>query len=452
MFDPFTTTFNLVDGGTMGGSTFGAWTLNDQGCLFYSAGDTPGDGVDTICVIATNAMGTMDTTCIIVSITELPPLTTDTLYISVPVDDTKTTCVTLEPGFDDGQVTYSLCDGSQFGGSIYGSWSLDSLGCLTYLANDMPGEHVDTICIIACNGSGVCDTTIVIVTITEKVPCMPILEVIEVSLEVNAQTTICVDLEPCMDPLTTSMTSCDGTTSGTTLMEYGSWHPFTSCIVYTAGDTPGAQVDTLCIVVCDSVANVCDTTYIVVTITEKVPCAGETETVYVTIPTNGAAFACAKLEACMDSTAIVYGSCSGLFADTTDYGSWTLNEGDGCINYIAGTVPGLFVDTLCIIGCDTTNNVCDTTFVIISITPDCPAILADDIVNINIPDCGGQAEYCLDIPLDQIVNYTFEENGQPFNGIVDGCAFDSLFGYNYSLIPDRAWQAPTTWTNGRSMV
>ena len=61
------TTYSLLSGGVNGGSIFGDWVLGDNGCLVYTANDTAGDSVDTICVTA-NFNNLVDTTCIIISV------------------------------------------------------------------------------------------------------------------------------------------------------------------------------------------------------------------------------------------------------------------------------------------------------------------------------------------------------------------------------------------------
>lgn len=61
------TNYSLLSGGINGSSIFGNWVLGDHGCLVYTANDTSGISVDTICVLA-NFSNLVDTTCIIVSV------------------------------------------------------------------------------------------------------------------------------------------------------------------------------------------------------------------------------------------------------------------------------------------------------------------------------------------------------------------------------------------------
>lgn len=68
------TTYSLLSGGMNGSSIFGGWVLGDNGCLVYSANDTAGVSVDTICVLA-NFNNLVDTTCIIVSVLPICDMT-----------------------------------------------------------------------------------------------------------------------------------------------------------------------------------------------------------------------------------------------------------------------------------------------------------------------------------------------------------------------------------------
>lgn len=61
------TNYTLLTGGINGSSIFGNWELGDNGCLTYTANDSAGVSVDTICVLA-NFSNLVDTTCIIVSV------------------------------------------------------------------------------------------------------------------------------------------------------------------------------------------------------------------------------------------------------------------------------------------------------------------------------------------------------------------------------------------------
>ena len=74
---PGTATFFLpANGGVnFGSSSFGAWALQPNGCLIYSAGNTAGLRIDTICIASTvNPAGLSDTICVLVNIVTQPCL------------------------------------------------------------------------------------------------------------------------------------------------------------------------------------------------------------------------------------------------------------------------------------------------------------------------------------------------------------------------------------------
>ena len=59
----------LGNNSNTGSSAFGSWILKPNGCLFYTAGNTQGQAVDTICIIRdVNLPGLDDTVCVIVNI------------------------------------------------------------------------------------------------------------------------------------------------------------------------------------------------------------------------------------------------------------------------------------------------------------------------------------------------------------------------------------------------
>ena len=89
----------------------------------------------------------------------------DTVNVNLPTNSLTEYCFELESCFDSVGITYELLDGGFAGLSNFGSWTLDSIGCLNYTSNAFPGIGVDTICIIA-NDNGLPDTTCVIISIT----------------------------------------------------------------------------------------------------------------------------------------------------------------------------------------------------------------------------------------------------------------------------------------------
>ncbi len=118
-------TYELQDGGFSGFSTFGAWSLNAQGCLNYFSNITPGIGVDTICIIA-NDNGLPDTTCVIISITTDCGIS-DSDTLTVPTFDCTAVDICLPIGILEID-NYEVTDNGMFyNGNFVGCQSDTSL-------------------------------------------------------------------------------------------------------------------------------------------------------------------------------------------------------------------------------------------------------------------------------------------------------------------------------------
>ena len=152
-----------------------------------------------------------------------------------------------------------------------------------------------------------------------------------------------------------------------------------------------------------------------------------TDTVNVNLPINSLTEYCFELESCFDSTGVTYELLDGGFAGTSDFGSWSLTE-EGCLEYISNDIPGVGVDTICIIAND--NGLPDTTCVIISIPTDC-GISTSDTLLLPTFDCEAGADFCLPIGILEIDNYEVTDNGMFYNGNFVGCQSDTSLIYRF---------------------
>jgi len=79
------------------------------------------------------------------------------------------------------------------------------------------------------------------------------------------------------------------------------------------------------------------------------------------------------------------------------------------------------------------------------------AIATDTIMTMN---CGGTIPYCVEIELEDILNYYITDNGDEFTGDIWGCNFDSVVTYSAFTIPSQGTFGPynlNSWTiNGVS--
>ncbi len=137
--------------------------------------------------------------------------------------------------------------------------------------------------------------------------------------------------------------------------------------------------------------------------------------------------------------------------DTTDLViDYTFDTLTNCIVF-EGTVIG--TDTLCFV---VRNQNGDSTLVFMSIvvTPPCGVgFISTNVAELGLSDCAGTTELCIDINLNNILNYTITDNGLPYSGMFQGCDFDTSFSYSYFTMPDQGTAGPynvDSWTvNGQ---
>jgi gliding motility-associated-like protein len=162
--------------------------------------------------------------------------------------------------------------------------------------------------------SRLCDTPLIIKTIVDSIP-------------INTDSTYC-DLA--YDPTSTHIvfTACDSvSTSGTAI--YGTWILGTNgCLTYNAGPIKGT--DTLCVLACDTVTQICSNTTVIITVTGYPPVAvNDTTTTDPNIPVsipvlvNDTTYDEDPLTLCVDGTIVV----------DPAHGTVVLND-NGTITYI----------------------------------------------------------------------------------------------------------------------
>ncbi|MFT6708132.1 MAG: gliding motility-associated-like protein, partial [Flavobacteriales bacterium] len=76
-------------------------------------------------------------------------------------------------------------------------------------------------------------------------------------------------------------------------------------------------------------------------------------------------------------------------------------------------------------------------------------VIAISSNTIPIYDCSGQAAYCTDIDLEDVLNFTITDNGLPYSGNFWGCEFDSVLTFSAFTIPSQGTFGPyhvDSWT------
>jgi len=89
-------------------------------------------------------------------------------------------------------------------------------------------------------------------------------------------------------------------------------------------------------------------------------------------------------------------------------------------------------DTLCVIHCDST--VCDTTIVVITVSPICNEIISETSLKIEISNCSGKGDVCLPLSSSEISNYYVFDNNSIYTNSFGSCEKDSIINYNYQSL------------------
>ena len=61
-------------------------------------------------------------------------------------------------------------------------------------------------------------------------------------------------------------------------------------------------------------------------------------------------------------------------------------------------------------------------------------VFPNDTLLVNVANCEMASAVCLPVPLEEAVNYDFALNGQPYQEMMPGCAFDTIIQYNFNTL------------------
>jgi gliding motility-associated-like protein len=136
---------SLATGSITGNSSYGSWVMAN-GCLTYSASNTPGFALDTVEVLRTAAdLGLKDTICYVISITA-GQVTNQTVFFSLQPQTTAQACGVLPPNFSNPNVVQLNRPGLSGNSGSYGTYAVHpNTACLTFSAAQTPGNNVDEI-------------------------------------------------------------------------------------------------------------------------------------------------------------------------------------------------------------------------------------------------------------------------------------------------------------------
>ncbi len=126
--------------------------------------------------------------------------------------------------------------------------------CINFTGN---AAGKDTVCVLACKPSGICDTTKLFVTVTPDTAKAGSRQK-NLIIKIGTDTTICLDTTILRNPVDTFFDNCNGKNG---LFARISPQVFTRCIQIKGVK---AGTDTACYVICNKARTVCDTTIYVV--------------------------------------------------------------------------------------------------------------------------------------------------------------------------------------------
>ncbi|MDB4443219.1 gliding motility-associated C-terminal domain-containing protein [Saprospiraceae bacterium] len=127
-------------------------------CVDYTAVDI---GKDTACIFIVDDLGFVDTTYIVACVSN-PSI--DTIIQNLVLGDTLITCMDSTQLGGDLILINNICE--NIGGIV--NFSLDTLTYCTEVIASQIGQ--ESACIIVCDNFGICDTTILVINITETAP------------------------------------------------------------------------------------------------------------------------------------------------------------------------------------------------------------------------------------------------------------------------------------------
>ncbi len=293
--------------------------------------------------------------------------TTDTIYVEGSTETGDTICIQDEVNFhsDFSEIVFSLHANNS--GNFY---LIYQPTCWSVFRSSTVGLKFDTVCVVAYDTlQSLTDTTIFIVS------NLPRTQTLYLSGEINTPEVVCLPVEPGMTPSGISIVNCGHENpSGNTYDNFQG----TGCIQIQRSQFVGINLDTLCVILSDTIFGFRDTTIFIVTNT--LPDTAYTDTVYACVRPGDTIILCDNV--------FEHGVSSGLQSRFCDGGTvWATSFSyattvDGCLFYINEFAPYNFTETICVSTIDSFGRT-DTTIFIISVDTLCDASNQDTLYTIQ---------------------------------------------------------------------
>ena len=307
-------------------------------------------GVDTFCLAICNQAGFCDTTTLYVRVrpdTVLPSSRIDTVRIFV--GDSLTYC-----GIDTIEIRGAVDTIFNACPAILGKASFKFIGnCLKVKGLSV---GMDSACVVVCNRrSLLCDTTRVIVLVTNRPVVVPKPSVDSIKVNVGATKNYCPDTSELRGANVTDIGFCSAANFRNAVISLDN----TTHCATVGGSVVGK--DTACLVICNA-TGVCDTTTLYVTVlppdtsrsnsTVIVPVLVGKDTTICSIDTS-------QIRGKVDT---IFDGCPGK------NGTKALMEINKTTKCVKITGRNFGNDTLCVVVCNLTSGICDTTFVVAQVS------------------------------------------------------------------------------------
>ena len=309
-------------------------------------------------IVLETATGCADT--ILVNVACVNP---ETIYELQRVGETDTFCITdfSELLASPNSVT-NTCNTST---TFVDFQILADTTCISFTGIS-PG--LDTACIVVCDGFGVCDTTYLIVQVTELAGTHNYLDTVDIgALKIH-----CIDTTVLSGEILSMENICVEASNG--FVDFN-LDTLNNCVSYMGINIGGP--DTACIVICNAM-NLCDTSYFYIWAEEM-----GSKIIHETILLN------ATNSYCPDTTQLA-GNIVSIINDCADssgeYLSFEVDTINYCLNYTAIDVG---IDSACILIMDDLGNI-DTTYLIVKVETPHPSYILDTLT------LEETATYCLD--------------------------------------------------------
>ncbi|MEM6966798.1 MAG: gliding motility-associated C-terminal domain-containing protein [Bacteroidota bacterium] len=328
----------------------------------------------------------------------------DTIDFIIEVDSFITICANELPDYFSSNTTSTLCSGGTSGGDgTYGTYTVTETGCLNYTTNLIPGNGVDTICVIVEDDLGNMDTTVFIPSIIchtppqiINVPCDTASTTGELCLPIPFDSISNYNIVLNGTPVQNGFVGCDQDSfiryDYSLLFAQGNFGPYNLDVWMVDGQNLTVSFQTMQDLV-DSMNVFDDANNWLLDATSFTILGGDAAKTYsdliITHPVT---------------------NITGNFSPEKNY-------------FSAGTAMTLPAGTHQIVYTRIGNNCpSDALQATVSCVP-CISFLPTDTVQLTTINCLNPEEFCVEIPTSDIFDYNILVDGQTYGGAINACDF-----------------------------